>query len=129
MTQLTTPSSWTQSTDLPSRIFGTNGPFGTFGSDDYELYEQDGEFVLSIDVPGFDHEDIDITWHDARLTVAAERVDEDRGRKRTYHRSFRFPKDVEPDEVSARYENGVLEVTLPVSTNGAGRGTTIPIEG
>lgn len=129
MAMLPTPSSWTQRTGLPSRVFGSNGPFSTFGDDGYELYEQDGEFVLSIDVPGFDLEDIDLTWHDKRLTVAAERVDEERDRKRTYHRSFRFPKDIEPDEITASYENGVLEVTLPVMTGGADRGTAITIEG
>lgn len=33
--------SWTQGLDFPSRLFGTG-----FGGNDYELYEQDGEFVL-----------------------------------------------------------------------------------
>ncbi|WP_254837569.1 Hsp20/alpha crystallin family protein [Natronomonas marina] len=125
MLEPTTPSSWRQSLDLPSRLFGE----GFTGGNDYELYEEDGEFVLSIDAPGFEREDIDLTWDGGVLNVAAEHVDEDRGRKRTYHRRFRFPKDVETDAISASYTNGVLEVTLPIQEGIEPRGEPIPIEG
>lgn len=54
MTVPTTHSSWTQSLEMPSRVFGADGPFGLFGADDYELYEEDGEFVLSVEIPGFE---------------------------------------------------------------------------
>lgn len=99
-------TSWVQGLDLPSPVFGT-------GSDDYELYEQDDEFVLSIDLPGFARDEIDVRWQDGRLAVAAEHEDENR--KRTYHRSFRFPKDIDEDGIAAEYANGVLEVRLPVA--------------
>lgn len=121
----TTPTdSWTQSLDFPSRLFGTG-----FGGNDYELYEQDGEFVLTIEMPGFDPEEITLAWDDGVLNVAADHVDEERGRKKTYHRRFRFPKDIEEDTITARYENGVLEVTLPTFEETAARGKAIPIEG
>ncbi len=118
------PSSWTQSLDLPSRLFGE----GTFGGTDYELYEEDGEFVLTIDMPGFEPEEIELAWDDGVLNVAAEHTDEDRGRKKTYHRRFRFPKDVDEDAISAEYTNGVLEVTLPSIAGTAPSGKAIPIE-
>ncbi|WP_435065309.1 Hsp20/alpha crystallin family protein [Halobaculum sp. EA56] len=120
-----TASSWMQGLDLPSRLFGQGG----FGGTDYELYEEDGEFVLTIDMPGFDREEIDLTWDEGVLNVAAEHTDEERGRKKTYHRRFRFPREVDEDAISARYENGVLEVTLPAVTGAAPSGTAIPIEG
>ena len=47
-------SNWTQSLDFPSRLFET-----TRG--DYELYEEDDEFVLSVEMPGFDREEITVT--------------------------------------------------------------------
>jgi len=125
MLEPTTPSSWRQSLDLPSRLFGQ----GDFGGNDYELYEEDGEFVLSVDVPGFEREEIDLTWNDGVLNVAAEHVDDDRNRKRTYHRRFRFPKDVDVDAIAASYTNGVLEVTLPIRDTVEPRGEPIPIEG
>jgi HSP20 family protein len=112
-----------QGLDFPSRVFGTSG------GDDYELYEEDDEFVLTVEMPGFDREEIDLAWDAGVLNIAAEHVDEERGRKRTYHRRFRFPKDVDEDAIGATYANGVLEVTLPLVADATTRGKTIPIEG
>lgn len=117
----TNPDTWTQSLDLPSRLFGTGG-------DDYELYEEDGSFVLSVEMPGFERTDIDVNWYDGRLNVAAEHHDDARNRKRTYHRTFRLPKDVDEDAVEARYENGVLDVTLPIESETAGKGVEIEVQ-
>lgn len=115
-------SSWTQSLDLPSRLFGQ-------GSTDVELYEDDGEFVLTVELPGFDRDEIEVSWYEGRLNISAEHEDSDRGQKRTYHRSFRMPKAIEDDEITARYENGVLEVRLPAAEGATTRGKTIEIEG
>lgn len=117
----TTPaSSWVQGIDVPSRVFGT-------GSDDYELFEEDDEFVLSIDVPGFERDEIDVRWREGRLAIAAEHADEGANRKRTYHRSFRFPKGVDDEGIEARYANGVLEVRLPIQ-GATLRGTEIEVQ-
>ena len=113
--------SWMQSLDFPSRLFGT-------GRNDYELYEEDDEFVLSVEMPGFDPEEISVSWNDGVLNVAAEHEDEARGQRKTYHRRFRFPKDVDDDAITAEYTNGVLEVRLPVITGAAVTGTEIEIE-
>jgi HSP20 family protein len=112
-----------QGLDLPSRIFGE------FGGNDYELYEEDDEFVLTVELPGFEREEIDVAWDDGVLNIAADHVAEDRGRKKTYHRRFRFPKDVDEDAIRATYANGVLEVTLPVEEQAVAHGKTIPVEG
>ena len=112
-----------QGLDFPSRIFGDAS------STDYELYEEDGEFVLTLELPGFDREEIDLAWDDGILNVAADHVEEDRGRKKTYHRRFRFPKRVDEDAITATYTNGILEVTLPFEEGATTQGTAIPIEG
>jgi len=118
----TTPSSWMRGLDLPGQLFET-------GRDDYELYEEDGEFVLSVELPGFDVEDIDVTWDDGMLNVAAEHEDEERNQRRTYHRRFRFPKRVDDENIDAQYRNGILEVRLPVTKEATARGKEIEIEG
>ena len=71
-------------------------------------------------------ERVDLAWDDGVLNVAAEHVDEDRGRRRTYHRRFRFPKDVDEDAISATYRNDVLEARLPVSDDDATREKATP---
>ncbi len=114
-------SSWIQRPGRSNRLFER-------GSDDYELYEEEGEFVLAVEMPGFDREEIEVTWDEGVLNVAAEHEDEARGRRKTYHRRFRFPKTIDDEEISARYENGVLEVRLPV-TGETATGRTIEIEG
>lgn len=116
------PSSWLQGTDFPSRLFET-------GSDDYELYEEDGEFVLTVEMPGFDPEEITASWDDGMLNISAEHEDDDRGRRKTYHRRFRFPKTVQDEEIRASYNNGILEVRLPVETGATVQGREIEIEG
>nr|WP_276250443.1 Hsp20/alpha crystallin family protein [Halomicroarcula sp. SHR3] len=108
--------------DLPGQFFET-------GADDYELYEEDGEFVLSVELPGFDVADIDVTWDDGMLNIAAKTEDAQRNQRRTYHRRFRFPKRVDDEAIGARYRNGILEVRLPVTQGATARGKPIEIEG
>ncbi|ELY77121.1 Hsp20/alpha crystallin family protein [Natrinema gari] len=122
MVRASTPSTWLQGLDIPSQLFGTTG-----GSD-YELYEEDDEFVLTIDMPGFETDEIALAWDDGMLNVAADHTDENRGRKKTYHRRFRFPKTVDDEGIAAEYTNGVLEVRLPTADSTA-QGTEIPLEG
>jgi HSP20 family protein len=114
-------SSWLQSTGFPSQLFET-------GSNDYELYEEDDEFVLSVEMPGFDPEEIEVFWDEGVLNIAAEHEDETRGQRKTYHRRFRFPKNVEDDEIEAQYNNGILEVRLPVITGATTRGKQIEVQ-
>jgi HSP20 family protein len=114
-------NAWTQGLDFPSRLFES-------GSNDYELYEEDGEFVLSVELPGFDPTEITASWNDGVLNVAAEHEDESRGSLRTYHRRFRFPKAIDEDGIEATYRNGILSVRLPVTVENAVSGTEIEIE-
>ncbi len=116
-----TANAWTGGLDFPSRLFER-------GSNDYELYEQDNEFVLSVELPGFDPAEITVTWDDGILNVAGEHEDEHRGTRRTYHRRFRFPKTVDDSEISAEYQNGILTVSLPIVVEAAATGTEIEIE-
>ena len=115
-----TGNSWFGGLDLPSRMFDYDS--------DYELYEEEDEFVLSVELPGFNPEDIVVSWDDGMLNVAAEHEDERAGRQRTYHRRFRFPKTVDDDAIEAQYTNGILEVRLPVIRGAAVEGREIEIQ-
>jgi HSP20 family protein len=114
-------NSWFQGTDFPSRLFETGG-------NDYELYEEDDEFVLSVEMPGFDPEEITVSWDGGVLNIAAEHEDDQRGERKTYHRRFRFPKTVDDEDIAAEYTNGILEVRLPVMTGATTRGKEIEVQ-
>jgi len=114
--------SWTSDFGFPN-VFG-----GDRSDDGFELYEDEGAFVLTVDMPGFSTDEIDLRWDEGRLYVTAEHYDEDRNRGKQYYRSFRLPKRIDDDGIEAAYTNGVLEVTLPTA-EGAAPGESIPIEG
>jgi len=79
--------------------------------------ERDGEYVVLADLPGFEREEIDLTFDDGVLTIDGthEVTDDHEYRQRTVSESVRIPAEVAVDDVSATYRNGVLEVTLPVA--------------
>lgn len=112
---------WRQNLDFPSRLFGT-------GSGDYELFKDDDEYVLTIDMPGFERNEIHVSWDEGRLFIAAEHENETRGQRKSYSRTFRVPKEVDPDDITARYRNGVLEVRLPI-LGVQSRGQEIEVQG
>lgn len=91
-----------------------------------DVVEEDKDYKLVADLPGFNKEDINVTMKDGVLTIAAEHKenkdekDEKTGKylrrerhEASYQRSFSVGENVTPEEVAAKYENGVLTVTVP----------------
>lgn len=69
-----------------------------------------------------------VSWDDAVLNIAAEHEDEQHGQPKTYHRRFRFPKSVDDEEITARYNNGIIEVRRPVEVGATVTGTEIEVQ-
>ena len=88
-----------------------------------DIREDADRFVLFADIPGVDTKDIEITMENGVLTIRGERKleseEERQGYKRmersrgTFYRRFSLPDSADPERVSARGKNGVLEVTIP----------------
>lgn len=82
----------------------------------------DTEYVLRAEVPGIDPEkDIEVSVLDGVLTVKAERREEETTKNRsefrygTMHRSVRLPNNADDKNITARYVDGLLEVTVPLT--------------
>ena len=85
-----------------------------------DVWETDDEVVYAFDLPGLLESDISVELEDGALTIAAERKREHevedgkyfRFERRfgTFSRTIGLPQGVGEDAVSAKYENGVLEV-------------------
>lgn len=86
-----------------------------------ESFADEGSYVVRADLPGVDPEkDIEVKVDGDVLTIHAERREEehDRGRSEVrygaFTRTVRLPKGAVADDVSARYDAGVLEVRMPL---------------
>jgi predicted unusual protein kinase regulating ubiquinone biosynthesis (AarF/ABC1/UbiB family)/HSP20 family molecular chaperone IbpA len=90
-------------------------------------------YVIRAELPGLDPEnDIEITVDGRILTIRAERRQQDSGPHRSEFRygsltrAVRLPARVDAEDVTARYEKGVLEISIPVGAVKP-EGTRIPI--
>jgi HSP20 family protein len=75
--------------------------------------EMDNEWQLEIDLPGFKREEINIDMAEDYLNVQAKTEDEQRSFRGSVEHRFRLPSDVDASGINARYENGVLCLTVP----------------
>jgi len=95
---------------------------------------RDDRHVIRAELPGLDPDnDIEVTVDGRILTIRAERRRQDNGPYRSEFRygsltrAVRLPARVDAAEVTARYDKGVLEVTVPVPEV-KHEGTRIPVE-
>jgi HSP20 family protein len=102
-----------------------------------DVKDTDDEFVVTVDVPGFERDDIDVRVADDVLRIEAEREEAEAAEDEQYvrrertarsvHRSITFPTPVETKDVDATLTNGVLSIVVP-KAQPLEEGTTIDIE-
>ena len=90
-----------------------------------DILDVDGNYELSMDLPGFRKEDVKIQLKDGYLNIQASRTenkdDKDNNGKYVHRerytgqcsRSFYVGKELEHEDIHAKYDNGVLTVTFP----------------
>lgn len=93
-----------------------------------DIRETDDAYLLDLELPGFRKDEINVRLENGYLTISAEKaVEADAGktagkvlRKERYEgsleRSFYVGESVRPEEISASYENGVLQLSVPKRT-------------
>src|SRR5215204_6921928 len=88
-----------------------------------DVVQEDEDLVVRAELPGVKLEDVEMTVHHGVLTISGKREEEreeERGgylvrerRSGSFRRSLQLPQDVDENDINARFENGVLEVTIP----------------
>ena len=89
-----------------------------------DVRETENTYEVDVDLPGFQKDEIRLDLKDGYLTIqAAKGLDKDQqDKKGKYIRQERYAGamsrsfyvgDVEPDQISAKYEHGVLQISLP----------------
>ncbi len=87
-----------------------------------DIYEDDHNITLKLEVPGIDEKDIDVRIESNTLTVHGERKMEKEEKEENFRRverqygsftrSFTMPSSVDLGQVSAHYDKGVLKINL-----------------
>ncbi|HZS99524.1 MAG TPA: Hsp20/alpha crystallin family protein [Terriglobales bacterium] len=87
-----------------------------------DIYEDEHTIALKMEVPGIDEKDIDVRLENNTLTVHGERKIEKEEKEENFRRierqygsftrSFTLPSSVDPGQVSANCDKGVLKITL-----------------
>jgi HSP20 family protein len=88
-----------------------------------DIAENADSYVIKADLPGMSKEDIALTVENGVLTIRGEKKEErkesEKGRyyhyERTFgkfQRAFNLPEDVDADSIAAKYDNGILELSI-----------------
>ena len=87
------------------------------------INEVDGEYLVTMDLPGVEKKDVEVNVSDGILTISGERniVNQDSENNRiryesahgAFSRSFELSTDIIVDKIKAKFRNGVLTITIP----------------
>ena len=88
-----------------------------------DVFEDDHTITLQAELPGIRENDLNVRLDNNILTISGERKFENEDKKDNFHRiersygrftrSFTLPGSVDPENVNAEFENGVLKVSVP----------------
>ena len=101
-----------------------------------DVAEKNGGYVVRAEIPGVAKDDIQVSIEGNQVTISAEvkRETEKKEGERVLHteryygsafRSFSLPAELDESASAAKYENGVLELTLAKKPEVAGRKLTV----
>ena len=88
-----------------------------------DIYEDEHNITLKIEVPGIDEKDIDVRVENNTLTVHGERKLDKEEKEENYRRverqygsftrTFTLPSTVDAERIQADYDKGILKIVLP----------------
>ena len=79
-----------------------------------DVVSSEKEVRVIAEMPGVEKEDINVTVNERSLTISVEKED------RPYYKKLELPGIVDPKRAKSNYNNGVLEVTVPLKSTGGG---------
>jgi HSP20 family protein len=119
------------------RAFEPAAWFGGALSPSVDVAETDAALTLTAELPGMAAGDVELAMRGGTLTLKGEKKSETERKEGEMHvserrygafqRSFALPEGVDADRATAKFENGVLTVTLPKKPEAAAAARRIPI--
>jgi HSP20 family protein len=103
-----------------------------------DVFEKDDQLVVHADLPGMSEDDVRVSVDEGVLTISGERAHEHQHEKGGVHlceraygsfqRSITLPEGVDPESIQATFDDGVLEVKMPMpKKKEEAKGRSIPI--
>ena len=100
-----------------------------------DVRETETDYVFDVEIPGFKKEEVSVSYEDGYVTVSAKREESEenkdaflrRERNCSCERSF-YVGDIEKTKIKAKYENGVLTLTIPKDSPKKPEAHTVAIE-
>lgn len=90
-----------------------------------DIYEDEENYKLKVDLPGIKKEDVKISFSDGQLSISGERKQENENKNSKYHRiertfgkyyrSFSLPQKIVEEKIDAEFKDGQLIVNIPKS--------------
>ncbi len=116
-------------------MFGLPALFKDVGYPAVDVGESEGVVTIKAELPGIDPKDVEITIENDTLILRGEKKFEDEEKKDDYHRIERaygsfsriipLPGKVRQEEAKAKFDKGVLTITLPRDASDAAKKITI----
>lgn len=88
-----------------------------------DVAETDSEIVVTVELPGIDEKDVDVTVSENRLTIKGEKKTDREEKDKSFHmmersygafqRSLALPEEADTNKADAKFDKGVLTVSIP----------------
>jgi HSP20 family protein len=88
-----------------------------------DISEDEREYLIHMDIPGMDKNNIKVHFQDGRITITGERTSEEKEEKKDYirqerftgsfYRSFTLGDTIKEDDIKATFKDGVLKIQIP----------------
>jgi HSP20 family protein len=108
---------------LHARQQGNDRAMTTAWAPALDISERKDAYLVTVEVPGVEPEDLDITMEDGLLTIKGERQFTSESSEQQFHRverrygafrrSITLPAQVQADHIEATFDNGVLQIVVP----------------
>lgn len=92
-----------------------------------DISETENQYLIAAELPGMTKEDININLENGRLSINGERSFKNEEQGKTFHRietkygsfsrSFQLPENVDEESINAKYENGLLNISIDKSAD------------
>lgn len=104
-----------------------------------DVAETEAAYLVTIELPGLDRADVELSITDTMMTIAGEKTEATDDKRATFYmserrygrfqRSFPLPADIDRSKIEAAFDKGVLTVSLPKTESAARPAQKIDIKG